>query len=286
MKKPSVPSRCGIAGRSARGMSRAAADEVRSEAASAARPDGLVLRRRDRACRVDERPPGRGAAAAAHEDLALKRGQPLDRLGATSPARSGRAASVPGRSTAGPPGRGRSRRRGRSRASASTTCTLRARSRAHELAELRRAPGVALDRDDLAAVLHQGGEVRRLAPGAAQRSSTRSPGRGPSARAASTRRATGRDAPRRSGEAAPVDGPRGRAPRAARRRRARPRPPRQLGAPLGRSATSVFTRSAVSAGSLSAAISERASARRAASHHSRPARRVRVATAASSGVAS
>ena len=182
-----------------------------------------LLARRDRADRVDERA-RRARAGAAPPRGSAPAGPPARRSPRAARASAGRGATAacPGRCTAGRPARGRTTPcAGGAAASPTTTSTLvapirvaisverRGPRRARSTATISPSPPISAARWVV------------LPPGAAHRSSTRSPGCG------STTRATSIDAARLRQDRAAArtarsrrrrTGPRGRAPRAARGR--------------------------------------------------------------------
>ena len=194
MKKPSVPSRCGSVwrkpgtlgwsqtGRSDGSSStREVASDARGRRRSAARS------RPARSCRSSTRARRRGArrAGAGVEDRRLH--APRARPGCRAPCASARRAArraCRGPSTAGRRARGRRRRR--SCGSAASAVRTSTHARAHALRGARERLGAPGWRST--ATTRPSSPIRAarwvvLPPGAAQRSSTRSPGRGASARA-------------------------------------------------------------------------------------------------------
>ena len=227
-----------------------------------------LLARRDRARRVDEPAAGRERGARRGEDRAPARGASGSiACGRHAPARVGaRCAACRGRCTAGRRARGRraaervggiARRRRRApdarRAHARAPC-----ARARAARRGWRSTATTSPRSPISAA-----RCVVLPPGAAHRSSTRSPGCGSSdARDALRARDCGVIAPRgvAAGGARTSNGPSTieRVVLARGRRAGRPR----------RAGASVLTRSASSAGSLSAASSARVSSAPSQSHHS------------------
>ena len=189
-KNPSVPSRCGSVCRyigRVRMLPHRPARTRRSSAAKSGRSarkrshDALVLGRGDRAGRVDERAAGRSASAPGAQDRALQLGERAPGSPALlAPARVGaRRRACRGPSTAGRRARGR-RPRGScgSAASAVRTSTLPAPMRAAVRASASARPAwrstaTTAPRSSISAA-----RWVVLPPGAAHRSSTRSPGCG------------------------------------------------------------------------------------------------------------
>ena len=291
MKKPSVPSRSGISKRwlATVGMfpERGVGLEIFRDEVSARRQraghDVLVLRRVQRAGGVDDRAARADGARRRQEDLVLERGELVRRLGRRAPAQVGPSAQVPR-----PEHGGSTRTRSKpcpwaSRASPSTTRTLRARIRAHVSRSARRGRRRARRRPP-PLVAHQGGEVRRLRPVRRTGRARARPGRGRRPRHEHRGARLGRDTrpPRRRARRR-VD----RGPEDQRFGHALRGPAPSWAATSDGVATRALTRTAVSAGSLSAAMSERAASAPKASHHRRATHAgCEWRSAASSGVVS
>ena len=201
MKKPAVRSRWGSVSKNrARGSDacvgrgRSSGEVIEAEVGVGVQEGGdqvLVLEWGDRARRVDKH------AARTEGARRRPRGSPPARAPSrgrppASPASAGRRApaACPAPSTAGRPARGRTPSLavpgGVSDLDANAARTHALRG-AHQRA---RAARVALDRHHLAPALHQRREVGVLPPGAAHRSSTRSPGAGRARARRASRRAT------------------------------------------------------------------------------------------------
>ena len=193
MKKPSVPSRCGrvCAKPGTRGCSHSGASARRSSAAEVGalgqerRDHALVLGGRDRARGVDERAARAQRGRAGAQDRGLLAREPRRQVRRLAPARVGargeraevRARRVDEHAVV----RGRLVAARRRRRCATSTRGAHARRGA---AQRGRAAGVALDRDQLAAIPHQRREVRRLAARARRTGRARArPAAAPSSRA-------------------------------------------------------------------------------------------------------
>ena len=221
-----------------------------------------LLARRQRADRVDERPPAQPRGRSSRIASCSIR-QAVDRLGRRAPAQVGVARSVPRPLHGGSTRTAVEARRGSKRAASAsaTTRTLVASSRSHVAASAARAAGGARPRRSRRRSPISAARCVVLPPGAAQRSSTRSPGCGSTARATrcdGARLRRDRPALHRADAARTSSGPVD-DERVVLAAACRDRPS---------ASTSGLMRSASSAGSLSAASSARVSSAPSQSHHS------------------